>query len=210
VNSTYQAGVSGPTGSADIDVNIRLDTGSTNWGTDANLYVGVTNGPTKVFRTIMEFNLSNIPATATVTGCTLTVNVTQRTNPTNGHIRQLCAEHWLDGDAQSETQTTWSLWKTGANWTSPGAGSAGVCGSGVDYTTSNEISYVPPTGTGLFTFPSLSLLCQDAVRSQGGWLRLRISQDSESTQSNLIKFDSSDGTTLTNRPTLKVTWSAPG
>jgi hypothetical protein len=204
--STYQAGVSGRAGSANVDTNIRLDTSSTNLGTDPNLYVGVTNGPTKIFRTIMAFDLADIPAGATVTACRLTVNVTQRTSPTVGHVRRLCAEHWLDGDARSETQATWLSWKTGTTWTTAGAGAAGVCGSGVDYTTTNEIAYAPPVGTGSFTFPDISPLCQDAIAAQGGWLRLRISQDAESTQGSLIKFDSSDATTATTRPKLSVTW----
>jgi hypothetical protein len=203
--NTYQAGVSGPAGSANVDTNIRLDTSSTNLGTDPNVYVGVTNGPTKDFRAIMAFNLADIPSGATITGCTLKVNVTQRTNPTPGHVRELCSEHWLDGDAKSETQATWLSWKTGTPWTMAGAGSAGVCGSGVDYTTSNEIAYTPPAGTGAFTFPDLTPLCQNAI-AQGGWLRLRINQDAETTQSHLFKFDSSDATTATNRPKLSVTW----
>jgi N-acetylneuraminic acid mutarotase len=202
--------VSGPVGSANVDTNIRLDTSTSNLGTDPNVFVGVTNGATKVFRAIVAFNLSGIPAGATVTGCTLTVNVTQNTSPTAGHVRQLCGEHWLDGDAQSEMQATWLAWKTGTSWTTAGAGTAGVCGSGVDYTTANEIAYTPPGGTGSFTFPDLSALCQNAIAAQGGWLRLRISQDSESTQSNLFKFDSSDGSTAANRPKLTVTWSSAG
>jgi hypothetical protein len=68
------------------------------------------------------------------------------------------------------------------------------------------IAYTPPGGTGSFSFPDLSSLCQDAIAAQGGWLRLRISQDAESTQSNLFKFDSSDATTATTRPKLSVTW----
>jgi hypothetical protein len=82
----------------------------------------------------------------------------------------------------------------------------GDCSAGADYTTAGEVSYTPPTGTGLFTFPDLTTLCQDALDQRGGWLRLRISQDAEGTQSNLIKFDSSDAGTAANRPKLTVTW----
>ena len=202
----YQAGVSGPVGSANVDTNIRLDTASINLGTDPSVYVGVTNGPSKAFRGLVAFNLSDIPPGATITGCTLAVNVIQRTSPTAGHVRQLCGDHWLDGDAKSETQATWLSWKTGTSWTTPGAGAAGACGTNVDYTTANEVAYTPPAGTGSFTFPDLTALCQDAHDAQAGWLRLRISQDAEGTQSNLFKFDSSDATTASARPKLTVTW----
>src|SRR6185503_713772 len=76
----YQAGVSGPAGSASVDTNIRLSTPTTAWGSDPNLYIGVTNGATKVYRTLIAFDLSDIPAGAVVTSCRLSVNVAQRTS----------------------------------------------------------------------------------------------------------------------------------
>jgi hypothetical protein len=136
----------------------------------------------------------------------LTVNVIQRSAPTGGHIRRLCGEHWLDGDGQSERLATWANWKTGAIWGAAGAGSAAACASGGDYATAGEVAFAPPTGGGLFTFPDLSALCQDALDSRGGWLRLRISQDAESTRSNVIRFDSSEGSSPARRPKLSVTW----
>ncbi len=207
--NTYQAGVSGPANSAAIDTNVRLSTPTRNWGTDASLFVGVTNAADNIYRTFIEFDLSDIPTNAVVSGCTLRVNVTQRTSPTAGHVQRLCAERWLDGDGQSENQATWDVWKTGAAWTTGGAGTGGSCGAGADYTTDGAVAYTPPAGTGAFTFPDLSGLCQDAVRARGGKLRLRIAQDSEATQSNLFKVDSSDASTAANRPKLTVTWS-PG
>ena len=190
--------MSGPANSANIDTYIRLSTPTTNWGSEPDLYVGVTNGSTKVFRSLLAFDLSNIPTGAVVTDCRLTVNVVQRTSPTPGHIRRLCGEHWLDGNGQSESQATWNNWRTGAAWGAAGASSTAACSAGGDYTTAGEVDYTPPGGTGPFAFPDLSVLCQDALASRGGWLRLRISQDSEATPSNLIRLDSSDATTATS------------
>ena len=201
--AVYQAGVSAA-GTADVDTYLRLSTPTQNYNTDPFVIVGLTNAANKVNRTLMAFNLQGIPASAVVTGCTLQVNVTQRTSPTAGRIRRLCSEHWLDGDGQSEAQATWNAWKTGFNWGSPGAATAGCAGG--DYDPTGEVTYTPPAGTGLFTFPSLTALCQDAVASRTGQLRLRITQDAETTQSNLIKFDSSEATTAANRPKLTVTW----
>ena len=202
----YQAGVSGPVGSAAVDTYVRLSAATTNSGADVDLYVGVTNGTTKVYRTLLAFDLSGIPAGATVTACTLTVNVTQRTSPTAGHVRRLCGEHWLDGDGQGEAQATWSQWRSGQPWGGAGAASTAACAAGGDYTTAGEIAYTPPAGVGLFTFPALTALCQDAITTRGGWLRLRISQDAEAQTGNVIRFDSSDATSATNRPKLAVTW----
>ena len=203
--------MSGPANSANIDTQVRRSTATTNYGTDVELIVGVTNGADKVYRSLMEFQLAGIPAGAVVTDCRLRVNVTQRTKPTAGHIRRVCSAHWLDGNGQSEVQATWNNWRTGTTWgaAGAGAGSTGSCTATTDYTTVGEVPYTPPTGTGLFTFPNMAALCQDALTAQGGWLRLRLTQDSESTQSNLIKFDSSDVSTAANRPRLTVTWSVP-
>jgi hypothetical protein len=199
--------VRGPAGSADVDTYIGLSNTATNSGTKPSIDVGVAKSTDKVFRAIIAFNLSDIPAGATVTACRLSVNVTQRKNPTPGHVRRLCGEHWLDGSGQSEVQATWNNWKTGSAWGTAGAGSTTSCATGGDYTTTGEVAYTPPSGTGSFTFPDLSALCQDALDQRGGWLRLRISQDSEATPSNLIRWDSSEASTPTNRPKLVVTWS---
>jgi len=188
---------------------VRQNTATTNYGTSTELVVGMTNGAGKVYRTFMAFQLAGIPAGAIVTDCRLSVNVTQRTNPTAGHIRRLCGEHWLDGDGQGEAQATWNNWRTGQVWGSAGAASTAACSAGGDYTTVAEVAYTPPAGTGRFTFPNLATLCQDALAARGSWLRLRLSQDAEATQSNLIKFDSSEAGTTANRPRLTVTWSPP-
>jgi hypothetical protein len=192
-----------------VDANVRQNTATTNYGSSPDLIVGVTNGTGKTYRTFMAFQLAGIPAGAVVTDCRLTVNVTQRTSPTPGHLRRLCGEHWLDGDGKGEAQTTWNLWRTGQAWGTAGAASTAACASGGDYTTVGEVPYTPPARTGLFTFPNMAALCQDALAARGGWLRLRVTQDSEATLSNLIKFDSSDASTATNRPKLTVTWSLP-
>ena len=198
--------MSGPANSANVDTYLRLSALTSNFGTDPELIVGVTNAADKVYRSLLDFNLAGIPSGATITSCTLRVNITQRTSPTVGHIRRICAEHW--DDALSESQSTWSAWKTGSNWTSAGAATgAAACSASVDYSTAGEVAYTPPAGTGLFTFPSLNALCQDAVTNRGGRLRLRISQDAEATQGNVIKFDSSDAGTAANRPRLAVTWT---
>jgi hypothetical protein len=141
-----------------------------------------------------------------VTGCTLTVNVTKARNPTPGHVRRLCGEHWLDGNGKGEAQATWNVWKKGASWSVPGAGAAAACDAGGDYTTANEVAYTPPAATGRFTFPDLRALCQDAITQRGGWLRLRVSQDAESAKAHLLRLDSSDASKATNRPKLAVTW----
>jgi hypothetical protein len=208
VTSIYQAGVSGPAGTANVDTNIRLSASTTTYGTDSALVVGVTNGADKVYRTIVAFRLDGIPAGATVTSCRLTLNVNQRTSPTPGHIRRLCGEHWLDGDGASENQATWASWQTGAGWGLAGAG-ATACDAGGDYTTEGEVAYTPPASTGPFIFPDVAALCQDALDQRAGWLRLRLSQDAETVQSNLLKFDSSEASSAANRPKLTVTWTLP-
>ena len=90
-----------------------------------------------------------------------------------------------------------------------GRGLDGRLHAGGDVALAGEVAYLPPGGTGAFTFPDLSALCQDALDQRAGWLRLRISQDAEATQGNLIRFDSSEAGTAANRPKLVVIWSLP-
>jgi hypothetical protein len=205
--NAYQAGVSGPVGSANVDANLGLTPASTNYGADPALYVGVTSATNQVFRSILAFNIGNIPSGAVVTDCRLTVNVAQSRRPRAGRIRRLCGEHWLDGDGQSEAQATWANWRTGSAWGTAGAASTASCAAGGDQSTVDEVPYTAPAGTGLFTFPNLTSLCQDALVNRGGWLRLRISQDVETTKNTFIRIDSSDATTAANRPRLVVTWT---
>jgi hypothetical protein len=201
--------VSGPANSANVDTYVRLSSPTSNFGNSAELIVGVTNAANKINRTLMAFNLVGVPAGATVTGCTLQVRVTQSNSPTAGHVRRFCGERWLDGNGQSEAQATWNRSKIGTNWGLAGIGSTAACSANGDYTTTGEVTYVPPTSTGPFTILNLTALCQDAVTNRGGWLRLRISQDVETSQSKLMRFASSEATTLANRPKLSVTWVGP-
>jgi hypothetical protein len=205
--NTYQAGVSGPANSANVDTNIGQTPATSNYGADPALYVGVTTAANKVFRSLLAFNIANIPAGATITDCRLTVTVTQRKNPTAGRIDRICTERWRDGDGQGEAQATWIDWQTASAWGQPGASSTADCSAGGDYATAGEVAYTAPAGTGLFTFPNLATLCQDALVNRGGWLRLRIAQNAETTKNNFIKLVSSDGTPATGRPKLSVTWS---
>jgi hypothetical protein len=205
--NTYQAGVSGPANSANVDTNIGQTPATSNYGADPALYVGVTTAANKAFRSLLAFNIGNIPAGATITDCRLTVAVTQRKNPTAGRIDRICTQHWRDGDGQGEAQATWINWQTGSPWGLAGASSFAACSAGGDYETAGEVAYTAPAGTGLFTFPNLATLCQDALVNRGGWLRLRIAQNAETTKNNFIKILSSDGTPATDRPKLTVTWS---
>jgi hypothetical protein len=206
--ATYQHGASGPANSSNVDTYIRRSSASSNFGGKSDLFVGVTDGSTKVFRSFLAFNLATVSPGATVTSCKLTVRVTDTEGPTPGHIRSLCGQHWLDGNGQSENQATWNRWKSGSNWGTAGASSTAACNAGGDYSDAGEVGYTPPSGTGLFTFPDISALCQDAI-DNGTWLRLRLTQDSESSKNKFFKFDSSDASSASRRPKLVVTWCQP-
>lgn len=203
----YQEGVSGPANSANIDTHITLLSPTTNFGTIVTQTVGVTNGATKIYRAFHEFVLSDIPGGSEVLACTLQVVASNVVSPTNGHLYKVCALHWLDGDGLGEAQATWNIWKTANNWGTAGGSSTTACASGGDITTMNGVAYVAPGGSGTYTFPDMTALCQDAVDVESGHLRLRIAQDAEGTVSNQFDYKSSDTTTAaSNRPRLSVTY----
>src|SRR5581483_870274 len=189
--SMFQQGLGGsPTNSANIDTHLLRTSANSNYGTTTNLFVGNAGSSTTTYRSVLDFNLGSIPPGATVTGCTLTLNVNQRTSPTAGHIRRLCGEHWIDGNAQSETQATWNRWRSASPtaWGTAGAGSTAACSAGGDYTLADEVAYTAPAANGFFTFPSMTALCQDAITNRSGWLRLRINQDNESTSNHNFRY----------------------
>ena len=207
LTNTYQEGVTGTANSANIDTFARQDQPTTNFGTNVTNTVGVGNAANKIFHTWHEFNISDIPASSTITGCTLKVSASNIITPTAGHITKVCSQHWLDGDGQGEAQATWNVWKTVNNWTTAGGTSTAACGAGGDITTTNQVAYTPPTVNGTYSFPDMTALCQDALTNESGHLRIMLKQDSEVTVSNAFDYKTSDTSTSTSRPLLTVTFT---
>jgi hypothetical protein len=177
---------------------------SSNYGAATFLCVG--NDQANSERVLIHFDLSSIAPGSSVIGCALAFVVTQVTAPTSGRIQRVRRSDW------SETGSTWAVYKSGAAWSTPGAGSTVT-----DVDTTAAVVFSPPAAAGTYTFPSIQALCQDAVQSRGGSLDLLIRQDvdqdgacSGGCVSHEFCSRSSDEATAAARPRLVVTYATAG
>ena len=118
------------------DTYLNGNAKTTNYGTATYLYI--LNRSSRAMRPIVEFNITGIPAGATLNSASLQLYYYNyaNTNPSGKTVWAYKQTHtdWV------ENQATWNIYRTGSNWTTAGG----------DYVTSN------PSG-GSTTFPASKL-----------------------------------------------------
>lgn len=187
--NTYQEGVSGP---ATPDTYLDEFSATTNFGT-GTLNVGSIVDTEAIV--LLEFDISDITAGSTITSATLELNIAANVTAGAGKLSRVLRTDW------SELQATWTIYKTSNNWNT-----GGCKGDGSDYTSTAEITYGAPSGTGAKSFTGLGPLAQDAVDSRAGKLRLRMKADAESGTAYFQAYNAED--TSSNRPKLTVVFTA--
>ena len=162
----------------------------------ADLSMGSANPP---FRLLFQFDVSDIPAGKVITGASLDLTLAANKSTIGGKVCRLRRADW------SETQATWTSYKTGSNWTAAGASDAtnDVESPGTGNTAC--VSYAAPVGTGHAVLGGLGPLVRDAVDLRSGKLRLRIKQDTETAGGNWWRAYDSENTPVSVRPKLIVT-----
>jgi hypothetical protein len=99
------------------DTNILSSSATKNYGAATTMQVGETNLATSAIgRSLIKFDLSSIPANATITSATLSL----WTNVDYANNNRLIRVYRLKVPF-SELQATWSIRATGSNWQSTGA-----------------------------------------------------------------------------------------
>ncbi len=174
------------------------------------LFAGNTqSGATR--RALLKFDLSSIPASATVTAASLTLTVNKEaTNDTPVSVHRLLAD-WGEGTSQasggegggataSAGDATWTQRFVGAGspWTAPGGDFVAAASSTLT---------VPASNTGTWT--GLAADVQGFVTDPAtnfGW----IVRAGETTAGTAKKFNSREVTTPSLRPSLSVTYTAGG
>lgn len=93
---------------------------NSNSGSLTTLLIGETSGVVQKGRTLIKFDLSSIPSTATINSAVLSlwVKTDYSTNARNFKVYRVLL-NWV------ELEATWNNWKTGTAWTTAGCGSAG-------------------------------------------------------------------------------------
>jgi hypothetical protein len=170
-------------------------------GTLNQVFVG--NDASNSQRGLLRFDLTGIPANATVASCTLDLNVVTLNEAGPGKVYRVKQPAWSEADA------TWNTFDGATPWTTPGAYDPTEASSDVVVTASPDgpIPYAAPERTGTFVLPDLTALCQDALANRAGDLNLLLKQDADAPGPTAeLSFSRRTDSEDSERPRLVVTW----
>lgn len=188
------------------------DGGSLSNGSGEYSFVGVTAMNLRR-RTLTRFDFSSIPAGSTITGVTLTLNMSRGVSSPTVVTLHRAAAAWGEGasDAENEEGTGAPSAPGDATWKHTFFSTSSWAMRGGDF---DEIiaSSVNVGGTGFYTWPSTPLLVAqaqsmlDTPAGNFGWLLL----GDETSQPTAKRFDTRENATAANRPVLSVEYVVPG
>lgn len=191
-----------------LSLTSSADTGIFSGAPDSSLgdlgQVFVGNDSSNAQRGLQRFDLTGVPANATVTTCTLELNVVTLNEASAGKVYRVKQPAW------SEANATWNRFDGVAPWTTPGAFDPVETSSDVVVTPGPDgpVAYVAPGRAGTFTFPDLTMLCQDAVTNRGGDLELLLKQDADTPGATAeFSFSRRTDSEEAERPRLRVGWT---
>ncbi|MCH8044616.1 MAG: tandem-95 repeat protein [Planctomycetes bacterium] len=173
------------------DVPIFASDADANFGDTAILRADAEQSSTgSPVWSLISFDISDIPAAATVNSVSLTVNITNTTAEPGFHLFEMKTS-WI------ESQATWNSPSEGTTWEEPGAMDPSDAGTTILGTLSGialgslEVS-LNAAGVAL-----VQRWIENAETNQGFVL-------ANADNNNSVRFDSREGTTAANRPLLAV------
>jgi len=193
-----QTYTSQPDGANGQDTFIASKSATTNYGTDVGVRIGESNNSTNdLYRTLIKFDLSSIPANATITSATLSLWTANDFSDNNRTIRVYRLK-----TAFNELEATWNKASASLSWQSPGA-------SGANDRESTDIGSLQ-----ILANESLSIekqisiapaKIQELVNATFTNNGLIIVADTE--LNDRFNYKSSDTTTTSNRPKLVIQYT---
>ncbi len=191
IQVTFQDGLNNYLGTTDTYISSNNKT--TNYGATSTVYASGSARP------LVKFDLSSIPANATVQSATLSLYIYSNLGNGGGtsvYLHRLIDKSW------NETQATWNIYATGQNWTTAGMGAT------TDYATpataSANIGYTPVNIWADFTVTSL---VQNWIN--GGFANNGITILTQNGP-RFNAYSSEYNGNITLRPKLSVTYTVPG
>jgi hypothetical protein len=189
-----------PDSSTGNDTAIAALAATTNYGNAATLYVGEEYGgtPGNVQRTLIKFDLSSIPAAASITSATLYLTIKQDLSNNSRNMKAYrLKRNW------TETGATWNTYDGSNNWQTAGATGAN------DYD-SASMGTLALTGTeSVNTEKSISLTTTevkkmiDGTYTNYGWLLM---MDTET--DDMYAWYPCEDATASYRPRLVIEYTA--
>ena len=181
--------------SAAQDTWIQQDSATTNFGSDT---VNSVKSQSSAFkRTLIQFDVSTIPACATVTAATLQMHIDTNTQSAGPGNDKIDAVHRLTA-SWTELGATWSKRDGTTSWATAGA----------DFQATATATATAPGGTGAFVSWDVTadvLAFRSGTAANNGWL---VKDNAEATPpASTIGYASRTNATTANRPVLIVTLS---
>jgi len=184
--------------SAGEDNYLDSEASTTNYGTSDTVMVGYSDfDPIARYRGLLEFTVNwttDFPATYTILSSTFSLYVYSMGTTQTYYAQRLIRLDWV------ESQSTWSIYKTGSSWTTAGCGSPDN-----DYSTTDQVTIsITSTGWKDWTVTNQVLTAKTGNYNVG----FRVA-DIGGTAFHLINAYSSDYGTASLRPKLVVTYAVP-
>ena len=177
-----------------------------NYGVRTPLAFGEDNGFPAVYRTLIQGNLSSLPAAAIISSSILSLYATDDLSSNARTIRVYRLKRsWLEGTRDNvvddpPTGATWLRYDLTNNWTTPGGFDAADC----EQTDIGSRDFTAAETLNQFKAFPLTPTTKAALDLGNGWL---IKADTESDDCYLST--SSDDTTAANRPKLVIDYTLP-
>lgn len=183
-----------PDGAAGADTIVLSDQATTNFSTNASLYVGELKSSTSIRRTLIKFDLSSIPDNARIISATLSLfcNGDESDTPRAFKVYRL-KRNWV------LSQVTWNIFSTGNNWQTAGGFGENDC----DQVAIASRNFTDTESLNQFKDFALVGDTKAALDLGYGWL---IKADTE--DADAYGFASSNNATATIRPTLVIDYES--
>jgi len=182
-----------PDGTDGIDNWMLSSFATTNFGTSNGLWAGKNNPLNRIYRSLIKFNLSDLPAEATITLATLSLYILSVAQMQTGVFNiYRCKRDW------SESQSTWNIYSTGNNWQTAGGFGSNDC----EQTEISSLTIEYPSDYDIREVWTFTPITKSDLDLGYGWLFKTVAESGDA-----IAFASSDHATADDRPILYIEYT---